>query len=511
MNADPIKPDRLLFDAKCVRELDRIAIEEKGIPGIVLMKRAGKAVFSLINSRWSDFRSLIVFCGSGNNGGDGYVVAGLAKQAGVPVRLFEISEPERVSGDARKARQFALRQGLVPENFTGFDGQLEAGVVVVDALLGTGFTGEPSDEYARLIDLINNCSARKTKSNSIRVISADIPSGLEASTGRASSHVIRADVTVSFIGQKFGAWTGAGCEYCGELMFDGLGVPEDLYAAPQAMANVLSLSEELNALPVRGALNHKGSHGHLLVIGGAPGMGGAPLMTAVAALRTGVGLVSVATHPDHLSALLMKQPELMAHGLDSGSQIDSLLERATVIAIGPGLGTDAWAQRIMQATLASGKPLLLDADALNLLSEGLFPSTAIKSDLIMTPHPGEASRLLGITSREVQSDRYSAISLLTEKFSGVQVLKGAGTLVQFQDQLSLCSYGNPGMSSGGMGDVLTGIIAGLWAQGLQPEQAARLGVCVHSKAADLLAEKYGQRGLLAMDLIPVVRELLNVR
>ena len=319
---------------------------------------------------------------------------------------------------------------------------------------------------------------------------------------------MRADITLSFIGRKIGTYTGDGVEYCGDLDFDDLGVPQSIYQRVEPIAECLSLPDELARLSPRSQNSHKGSYGHLLVIGGNDGMGGAPFMTAAAALRTGTGLVSVATHPDHASVFSAAQPELMVRGVSSPSEIEVLIEQCSVIAVGPGLGSSRWSYELLQAALSSGKPIVIDADALNLIAKETQPEL-LPSRMVMTPHPGEAARLLGIASQEVQSNRAETVNELVQRYGGVQVLKGAGTLIAEDGWMGLCSYGNPGMSSAGMGDVLTGVIAGLLAQGMSPVAAARLGACVHSSAADRLAEQYGQRGLLATDLIPVAREILN--
>jgi hydroxyethylthiazole kinase-like uncharacterized protein yjeF len=271
-------------------------------------------------------------------------------------------------------------------------------------------------------------------------------------------------------------------------------------------------------LPPRARDAHKGSFGHVLVLGGSPGFGGAALLAAEAAARTGAGLTSVATHPDHSVAFLARRPELMVHGLTDPDVINVLMARASVLVAGPGLGKLAWSRQLLQAALnaatALGLPVVLDADGLNLLSEGaLETSVGASSKWILTPHPGEAGRLLQCSSANIEADREGAARELQQRFGGVVVLKGSGSLVcsaqQGRQQVETCAHGNPGMATGGMGDVLSGILGGLLAQGLELANAARLGVCLHARAADLDAQIHGERGMLATDLLPYLRTLLN--
>ncbi|MGA0805126.1 MAG: NAD(P)H-hydrate dehydratase [Pseudohongiellaceae bacterium] len=271
-------------------------------------------------------------------------------------------------------------------------------------------------------------------------------------------------------------------------------------------------------LASRALESHKGSHGHVVVLGGAPGFGGAVLLAAEAAVRSGAGLVSVLTDQAHLASLLARRPELMVHAADSTRVINAVLERANVIVAGPGLGKEAWGQRLLQVALTSAQdralPAVLDADALNLLADNqVEPSLFPSSKWILTPHPGEAARLLGLTVSRIQADREAAVRALQQRYGGTAILKGAGTLVCFdqhgRQQVDTCVHGNPGMASGGMGDVLSGVTGALLAQGLSVADAARLGVCLHSKAADLAAGQLGERGLLASDLFPFLRALLN--
>lgn len=267
----------------------------------------------------------------------------------------------------------------------------------------------------------------------------------------------------------------------------------------------LNLTTLLKFLPKRLRNSQKGDFGHVLVIGGDHGMAGAPRMAGEAAARVGAGLISIATHPEHIDIISSERPELMAHGVKASKDLESLLKRATVIAIGPGLGQSTWSQQLFKKVLSTPQSKVVDADALNLLAK----KSLHRDDWILTPHPGEAARLLKCSTAKIQKNRINAANDLQKKYGGVIVLKGAGTIVIGPDQKpAICKAGNPGMASGGMGDVLTGVIAGLLAQGLTLKQAAELGVCLHATAGDLAA-KEGKRGLLALDLMPYLRNLVN--
>lgn len=509
MSKIPYLPHLALYRAAQVRELDRCAIDDHGIPGIVLMKRAGRAAFTTLLKRWPKPECITVFCGAGNNGGDGYIVSALAQQRGIETRIIQLSPAENLRGDAHAAWQFAVDEGVPMASFSAFRAEtevLERGVLV-DALFGTGLARAVEGDYAAAIEWMNNCA--------LPILALDVPSGLHSDTGAELGLAVRAEATVSFIGRKVGLTTGRGPALSGECCFAGLSVPDEIYQDQLPVAETLDLSSLLDKLPQREADSHKGLFGHVLVVGGDTGFGGAVSMAAEAAARVGAGLVSVATRPEHVSALLARRPELMVRGVPSGQELESLLESPSVIVIGPGLGRSPWSEQMLQQVLKSGKPVVIDADALNLLSEGRIGGEgSLKQPHVLTPHPGEAARLLGVENREIQQDRLEACRRLSGQFGGTIVLKGAGTIIASSvadHPLGVCPYGNPGMASGGMGDVLSGVIGGLMAQGFDTDFASVLGVCLHSKAADKLAAQNGERGLLASDLLVVIRALLNGR
>ena len=484
-----------LYRAEQVRELDRLAIEYYGIAGYSLMSRAGQDVFEQIRIRWPRARSLAVLCGGGNNGGDGYVIARLAKLAGLEVELHQLVKPERLEGDARHAWEDAVAAAV---SMINYDGQrLDGFDLIVDAMLGTGLTGEVEGVWREAIEAVNEIGSP--------VVSVDIPSGLSADTGRVMGAAVRADLTVSFIGLKCGLFTADGPDLCGQLHFSDLNIPAEVYGHLKPAARRIDYRSLISEIAPRRRNSHKGDYGHLLVVGGDLGMGGAVRLAAEAAARCGTGLVSVATREAHAQSLTAMRPELMCHGVEKPAQLRALLSRASAVAIGPGLGQEKWGRAMLGTILESRLPLLLDADALNLL----LKEPRRHDKWVLTPHPGEAARMLGCSISEIQQDRFSAITSLEASYGGVVVLKGCGSLILAADgEMALCSEGNPGMACGGMGDLLTGVIAAFIAQGMGLRQAARLGVALHAAAGDSAARE-GERGMLAADLLPHLRTLLN--
>lgn len=492
----------LLYTAEQTRLLDTSAIEDVGIPGRVLMSRAAAALHRCLVQRWPEADSVHVMVGTGNNGGDGWLLAERVWRRGGRVTVYQLGDPDRIRGDALRARQMALDSGVPSQPWRA--GCLHnATGLIVDALLGTGLGGEVRGDAATAIADIN--------ASGLPVLAVDIPSGLCADSGRRLGASVVADVTVSFIGRKRGLYTLDGPDCGGERLFDDLDVPTRVFRRVSSAEGWqrLDLDTELECLAPRAAASHKGHFGQVLVVGGDHGMGGAAILAAEAALRSGAGLVRVATRPAHVPAFLARTPEAMTVGVDAVHALVRLLEASSVVLIGPGMGTGPWAQQLLLTALDSGKPLVLDADALNLLSADAELASKLPAGCVITPHPGEAGRLLGRDGACVQADRFAAARALSERFAASVLLKGNGSLVADPEHdNSLCCYGNPGMASGGMGDVLGGVIAALMAQGLTATAAARLGACVHGAAADA-AVRDGQRGLLASDLLPPLRRLLG--
>ncbi|MCP8900909.1 NAD(P)H-hydrate dehydratase [Gilvimarinus xylanilyticus] len=487
-----------LYTAAQVRALDSAFIAS-GTPATQLMKRAGRAAFEALLERWSHPEEITVYCGSGNNAGDGFVVAALAAAQRIPVNVVLLGDEEKFSEAAQAAYQYARQEGVIVMP----PGPAPTSGVIVDALLGTGISGEVRPEYRQVIEQIN--------ASGLPVVALDIPSGLNADTGAECGLAVKAGLTVSFIGLKRGLLTGRGPALCGELVFDDLGAPEFIYEQVQSDITWPEYAELRARLPAREADAHKGHFGHVMVIGGDTGRGGAALMAAEAAARTGAGLVSLATRPEHVGAALARRPEVMTCGVISGQELEPWLERPSVLVVGPGLGDSPWSEQMLQQALASGLPLVLDADALNLIAAGrLWREGDTRDNWILTPHPGEAGRLLKTDTASVQQDRFAAVQQLQQNYGGAVILKGAGSLVAAADTpVQIITAGNPGMASGGMGDVLSGILGALLAQKMSPADAAALGASLHAHAADLAVEEHGQVSLLATDLLDYLGALLG--
>ena len=484
-----------IYSIAGVRDIDRAAIEDEGIPGYTLMTRAGTAAVRAARSRFPEASRWQVLCGAGNNAGDGYVVARLAAQDGIVVSVLTVVDPDGLKGDAATAyADFAAEGGVVMP----WSGELDAEAdLLVDGLLGSGLERDLAGDFAAAVSAINHHPAP--------VLALDIPSGVHGDSGRVLGSAVRADLTVTFVGLKAGLFAAGGAERSGEILFDGLEVPDRCRPPGKAMYRRIDDSMLRCCLPRRKRTAHKGSFGHVLVVGGGTGMAGAVRLAGEAALRTGAGLVTIATDPSHAGVLVGSRPELMCVGIADANELSQRIEKADVIAFGPGLGQSDWARELFAVVAAQELPCVWDADALNLLAAA--PSRA--EHRIITPHPGEAGRLLGSSATQVQADRRAALDALQERYGGIAVLKGANSLVASARGVPwLCTAGNPGMAAPGMGDVLTGIIAALLAQGLAAEEAAAVGVAVHAQAGDRAAAA-GERGLMASDLMAELRGVVN--
>ncbi|MFG0805719.1 NAD(P)H-hydrate dehydratase [Pseudomonas fluvialis] len=480
-----------LHDAAQVRALDA-RLMAAGTPGAVLMQRAAQAAWRALRRRWPQVRKLCVLAGPGNNAGDGYLLAVLARRAGWDVQVYSLADPARLRDAAAQAYAEACAQGVQVQPWHAeavLDGLL------VDAMLGTGLAGELREPYASAVARIN--------ASGLPCLALDIPSGLCADTGRLWGAAVRADLTVTFIALKLGLFTGAGPDQVGELCFADLQADAALCAAAPAMAQRLATGN-LQRLPARPRTAHKGACGRLLVVGGERGYGGAALLAAQSGLRGGAGMVSLATREEHVAAALARCPELMVRGLLSSGQLLALLPGHDVLVVGPGLGQGAWGRSLLTAAAQFEGAQVWDADALNLLAAG---RVQIRAGAVLTPHPGEAARLLGCSLVEVQDDRPAAALRLAQRYQAVVVLKGAGSLVTDGHALRLCEHGHPAMAGPGLGDVLAGLIGAFLAQGLAALPASELAVWLHARAGERLGQ--AGRGLLASELVGVIRELLE--
>jgi hydroxyethylthiazole kinase-like uncharacterized protein yjeF len=484
------KMTMLLFNVESVYRLDRAAVEADGLPEISLMQRAGERVWYEISNRWPEMTRITIFAGSGNNGGDAFVVAILAHQQGKEVQLIVYGDLAQQSETAAHFCNIWLKSGgdiIEP-------GQQEIiGEVIVDGLLGIGLSRELDTDWQALIKQINQADAVR--------VAIDIPSGLNANSGIAQPCAVEADLTVSFIAAKVGQYLADGPDYCGELLVDDLGVSSQ---TRQSEMPTLSVLDQCNVmLPVKRKRNtHKNKFGHVLIIGGDQGMTGAASLAAQAALRGGAGLVSVLVHPQcthELSAI----PELMVQSWDD---IDTRLALATVIVVGPGLGQSDAAKICLAKLLKCKQAMVVDASAL----ESDFLLACKPGQVVITPHPGEAAKLLSTTSAEIQLDRLSASQLLVDKFDVVSVLKGSGSIIQKAGSMPEINVrGNPGMAVAGMGDVLAGLIAALLGQELAAFEAARTGVLIHALCAEDYAAHYDESGLIASDIVQRIPRIVK--
>jgi NAD(P)H-hydrate epimerase len=484
-------PDAL-YSAAQVRGLDASLIAA-GTKGFELMQRAARATWRALVRQWPTASELTVVTGHGNNAGDGYLVAVLARRAGWSVRVLAAGDPQLLRGDAASAHAEAVSENL----FIGaWSAQSELRGIVLDALLGTGLTGDVREPYASVIAAIN--------ASGLPVVTVDIPSGLCADTGRILGCAVRADLTVTFIGLKLGMFTGDAADVVGELVFNDLHAdPHLLYGAP---TSAFRLSAGNLPYPAsRAPTSHKGKFGHVLLIGGDHGLGGAILLSAQSALRSGAGMVSVATRGEHVPAALARIPEAMVLGTSSANQLMELLQKVSVLVVGPGLGQAAWGRSLLSVAANAPLPQVWDADALNMLAE---ERVHLPKNCVITPHPGEAARLLGLSTAQVQADRPAAAHALSKKYTAVVVLKGAGSLIASPEgRLAVCHQGHPAMATAGLGDVLAGLLGALLAQGMAAFDAACLAVWLHANAGEQQG-KFG-RGLAASDLIPAIRQLLE--
>ncbi len=488
-----------LYDVDALRMLEAHGVELCDGDGSAMMARAGEAAWRCVLAHWPQAQRIVVICGPGNNGGDGYVLARHAHESGRDLRVLHLPGHSPTTRLAKQSREDYRTSGGRIIDSPDVQGVWVSADLIVDALFGIGLSRAPDSATCALIDAIN---AHKAP-----VFALDVPSGVDADTGYTPGVAIVALRTLQFIAAHRGLRTGAAREHVGELELATLDLPISVFDGVQASAQAWTVDTLQAALPLRARNSHKGRNGHVLCVGGDHGGGGAVLLAAEAALRCGAGLVSVATRGEHVPAVISRRPEIMAHAVASADDLHALLARANVVAIGPGLGQSNWGRDLFAAVLACDKPLVLDADALNLLAQA---PRRLRSCDVLTPHPGEAARLLGCETGEIQRDRFAAANALCERYGAYVVLKGAGTIIASPDaEPVVIEAGNPGMAVGGMGDLLTGCIAALLAQGLAAFDAASTGALLHAVAGDAAARGDGERGLLPSDLLPWLRRLAN--
>ncbi|MAH73163.1 MAG: bifunctional ADP-dependent NAD(P)H-hydrate dehydratase/NAD(P)H-hydrate epimerase [Porticoccaceae bacterium] len=495
--------DNFLYDLPNVERIEQQFIKKIDSTEYALALDAAEALFQELTREFGQPSNITVFCGGGKNAADGYLLSALASAKSISVKVFELGNPLQFSPTVARARELALAGNAELNVFTGEE-TIERGLIV-DALIGIGLRGKLREKY--------RCAIRKINFSNLPTLSIDVPSGLNAGTGGVLDIAVNADLTVTFLVYKQGFFTGHGPSCCGSLILRCLGMEREESLSELASASIMHREKLCKMLPSRLNYSYKTNYGHVLVIGGDYGYAGAGIIAAQGAARTGAGLVSLATRPEHISAMLTRQPEVMAIGVSSGQELEPFLSRPSVLVLGPGLGISAWSEQLLHIALDKKISTVIDADALNIISSKKVQfSREHAENCVITPHPGEAARLLDISVKEVELDRVSAAIELQNIFGTTVVLKGSGTIVcgRSSELVSICPYGNPGMASAGMGDLLSGVIGGLLAQSLPCLSAAELGCCLHSYAADLVVDELGEKGLLATDLLRPISDQLMI-
>ncbi len=501
-----------LLSREQMRELDRIAIEDVGIPSLVLMEVAGRAVADAVHRLHADDPGLVLaVAGRGNNGGDAVVAARHLAERGVPVEVVVLGDPDKLSDDLRYELEIAAALGLDATFLEGdvVESRLRAlaehASIAIDGIFGTGLDRPVEGMYAAAIAALGL--------DDLTVVAVDIPSGIDANTGQVLGVAIEADLTVTFQHPKLGHVLYPGRAYAGEVRAVDIGLPSSRLADVEPWAEIVEDDEIDLAAPLRAPDTHKGTYGHLLVVAGVPDRPGAALLTGRAALRVGTGLVSIGSDARTIERIAGQLDELMGISLSGVADLHAALEKRTALVIGPSLPpTEATKKLVRDVVEATRKPVLIDAGALVALGQDVEWLSNREGPTVLTPHPGEMGTLLGLDTPAIQSDRVLAATTLARKTAAHVVLKGASSLVASPDgQVGVIVAGNAGMATGGTGDVLSGIIGGLLAQGVDPQVAARGGAQLHARAGDAAAKAVGEPALLASDLIRAVGEVLAAR
>lgn len=509
-----------LVTSEEMHRIDKKAIEEIGIPSIVLMENAGLQVANTIEEKYGPLRekSVYIFAGSGNNGGDGMVVARHLFNQKAKVKVFLLTEKKNIKGDAATNLSIAGKMGIPIREITSpaflepLERELEKADIVIDALLGTGAKGAPRGLMEEVITLIDK--------HSKHTVAIDIPTGVDADKGKVQGKAIKAEYTVSLAYPKRGLYLYPGMDYAGEIEIADIGIPIGL-EEDKINSHLLTISDISKKLFFRKLSSHKGNFGHLLVMAGSPGMTGAASLTALSALRVGAGLVTLAIPEDLNPILEIKLTEAMTLplpqskektlGKEGFEKIKKFSQKCKAIAIGPGISCLKETNELIKMIINQlDIPLVLDADAINVLAGELALLKKYKAPLIITPHPGEMGRLLGTSAEEIQKDRIESAVTLAKKIGAIVVLKGARTVIANKEGKTWVNLtGNPGMATGGSGDVLTGIISGLLVQEFSCLEAAKTGVYLHGYAADLAAQEKGEISLIASDTLESIPEAIR--
>ena len=509
-----------IVNASQMQELDQRTIHEAGVPVEVLMERAGNGVVTALEEMEGSLhgKTVAIFCGKGNNGGDGFVVARLLRRKGCTVHVCLLAKTQELNGDAKTMYQrytnlVDTAKFLTCPSQEKIQQLLGQSDIIVDALLGTGISSSVKNEYAATINTIN--------ASGLLTIAVDIPSGIQTDTGMVLGTAIRAKLTVTFGYPKLGLFLGPAIDHVGEIRQVNIGIPDEYIEGLPIHTTRITADEVKGILPDRKPSSHKGTYGHTGIIAGSPGKTGAAALAALAAFRVGTGLVTIATpqsvnarlESKTLEAMTLPMPETSEHtfSLAALPLLETFAQTHQAVGLGPGLTTHPETMEMVQALIPEiQRPCVIDADAINALAEKPAILRNCHSTPVLTPHPGEMARLVGdISAQHVNAHRLSVAQEFAQHHSCILVLKGARTIVAEPDgQAAICPTGNPGMATAGMGDVLTGMIAGLLAQGLPPGLAAKAGVFLHGLAGDLGMHKLGQTSLIASDLLNFIPQAI---
>ncbi len=488
-----------LYTADTVKQIDNLAINKHNMSGYDLMCSAGGAVCQFILKKWPNAKNIKIICGGGNNGGDGYVIARLLKLQGLNVKVYAVENKPPSTDTAQKARQDFEAGSDKVLDISNVDLSNHKSVdLIVDAMLGTGIHAPLHQSVLSIIQMINNTNTP--------VCAIDIPTGIDGNTGVVMGDAVRADATVSFIGLKVGLFIGAALDYVGELVLDTLKVPSIVYQDVKSVARLVTYPEVLQYLPNVKNTQHKGDNGRVMVLGGGEAhYSGAVCLSGEAALRAGAGLVATCVAPQSLALMARGSAELMCYAPEKLDNMLPIIERTNILVIGPGLSQNAWAKQCFNIALQTNKPAIIDADGLNLLAK----DPQKRDNWILTPHPGEAARLLNQSIVDCEANRLLTAQALQDKYGGTIILKGASTIVlDINRDMFIIEGKVPALATGGTGDILAGLVGGLWAQGLTASHAAQLAVSVHREAG-WSEQTFGQRGMMASDLLLHIRSLLN--
>ena len=490
-----------IFSTQKISLIERSAILEKKGNDLSLMKKAARFSWNEIRKKYPNTKKWLILCGIGNNAGDGMALASIALKSNFDVKIYYFFPDKTFTGCA--AEIHTELESSAPRNTLKIIDHLNESILndsdlIIDAIFGIGINRPIENSKIAKINLINNQDAA--------IVSLDIPSGVHPNSGQIMGAAIKASMTITFISHKLCFYIGEGKDLSGDIKCSHLDISQRHFSRLTEDMRIINKSYTQKKLLRRKSDAHKGDYGHVLIVGGGPGMHGAALLSGESSLRGGAGKVTIFMHESHRSLINKARPELMFIFSNEEINIQSILSKVDVVAIGPGLGLDDWARSVFKHVNKSNKPLVVDADALNILSE----KNLKRDDWVLTPHPGEAATLMGKSSLEIQENRLLYLKKLKDSYGGTIVLKGNNTLIGSKDMVTnICTQGNPGMASAGMGDVLTGLIAAMISQGMDHFEAASVGVEVHARAGDLAA-RGGERGLIAGDVINEIRGCVNL-